>query len=103
MTAAAEGKFGDFSAMDSRIRCDPNAGRIKLLDTLLHEILHGIWWAYGIHDNDGEERTVGTLSTALTQIFRDNPDLLRFIHESVATESLPRLDAPPDRPVDSLK
>lgn len=81
--ATAEHRLGSFSALQNRIAITPDADRMKVLDTLLHEILHAAWWAYGVRDSDDEERTVATLSTALTQIFRDNPDLLRFIGESV--------------------
>lgn len=49
------------------------------VDTILHEIGHAIWWAYGIQDDDKEERTVRTLATAWAQIFRDNPALIAWI------------------------
>ena len=76
-------RFGEFSALENRIRIDPAINRIKGIDTLLHELSHAIYWAYGIEDEDKEERIVGTFATAWTQIFRDNPDLLVFIQESL--------------------
>jgi hypothetical protein len=87
MTAGALRRFGEFSAMENCIRVDPQADRIKVLDTLLHEIGHAIFWAYNIDDKDDEERTVGIQASAWTQIYRDNPDLLRFIGESVTPQS----------------
>jgi len=87
MTAGALRRFGEFSAMENCIRVDPNADRIKVLDTLLHEINHAVFWAYNIDDKDDEERTVGHMASAWTQIYRDNPDLLRFISESVMPET----------------
>lgn len=54
----------------------------RVVDVLLHEILHAIWWAYVIHDRDKEERIAAMLSTALTQVLRDNPQLLAFIADS---------------------
>lgn len=85
MGAASARRYGEFSAMEGLIRIDPQAGRIKTLDTLLHELLHAIYWTWNIHDTDDEERTVASMSTGLTQVIRDNPDLLRFILESIKT------------------
>lgn len=83
MSSAASRRYGEFSAMEGVIRVDPQAGNVKTCDTLLHEIGHAIWWAYNIQDEDKEERVVATTATAWTQILRDNPDLLRFINETL--------------------
>lgn len=48
-----------------------------IVDSLWHEINHGIWWVYGIQNGDTEERIAGIMGTALTAIYRDNP---RFAH-----------------------
>jgi hypothetical protein len=53
------------------------------LDTFIHEIGHGIWDTYKIEDEDKEERIVATMAVAWTQIFRDNPDVLRYINEVI--------------------
>lgn len=72
--------FGEFSALDQTIRIDSKiVGTIKGIDTLIHELNHAIYWAYGIYDEDKEERIVGAFATAWTQIYRDNPELLEFI------------------------
>lgn len=54
----------------------------KLVDTLLHEITHAIWWAYGLEDDDKEERIVRTMGAAWAQIWRDNPHLLGWLNEA---------------------
>lgn len=77
----AAGRFGEFSNLEMLIRVDSSVNPMKVLDTLIHEINHAIYWAYGIEDEDKEERIVGTMATAWAQIYRDNPDLLRFIGE----------------------
>lgn len=48
------------------------------VDTLLHEILHAAFHSYKIETED-EERIVERLATALTTVFRDNPDLLKWV------------------------
>ena len=83
MAAAACRRYGEFSAMEMRIRIDPQAGDVKTVDTLMHEITHAIFWSYGIDDKDEEERVAGFMGTAWTQIYRDNPDLLRFLTEAL--------------------
>lgn len=83
ISAAASSRFGEFSCLESLIRIDTSIDRIKVIDTLLHEICHAIYWAYGIEDGDKEERVVGFFATAWTQIYRDNPHLLEYIKHTL--------------------
>lgn len=89
MGAAANRRYGEFSSMEGVIRVDPQAGRVKTLHTLIHEILHACYWAYTIDEKDDEERTVSLMATALVQVLRDNPDLLRFVTESLQPPTEP--------------
>lgn len=50
-----------------------------MVDTVLHEVTHAIYWAYVIEDKDEEERIVTTMARAWTQVWRDNPDLLGWL------------------------
>ena len=79
LDASAAGRFGELSVLSMTIRIDTTMDRYKVIDTLLHEVHHAIWWAYGIQDSDAEERTVSTLSYALLQVLRDNPELVVWI------------------------
>lgn len=81
--ASENARFGEFSALTLTIRIDNSLSDIKKVDTLLHEINHAIYWAYSMDDNDKEERIVGTFATAWTQVYRDNPELLKFIGDSL--------------------
>lgn len=47
-------------------------------DTLLHEILHGIHYWYGVNGTS-EEDTVSKIGTGLTQVLTDNPKVARFL------------------------
>ena len=81
VSASSNRKYGEFSSMEMVIRVDTSVDRIKVVDTLMHEICHAVFWVYGIHDEDDEERTVGTISTGLIQVYKDNPDVLIFMQE----------------------
>ena len=87
------GRFGEFSAGQQEIRIDQSLKPQKLLDTMFHELGHAIYWAYGMEDDDKEERIVSTFATAWTQIFRDNPDFRAWIDEVVKTAERPLTDA----------
>ena len=55
-----------------------------VLDTLLHEILHGIWevWHLG-EDIEIEERIVASISTALLGVLQDNAELRKLIEDVI--------------------
>lgn len=76
-------RFGEWSGLSQEIRLDVTRDPVKQVDTLLHELNHAIYWAYGIEDEDNEERLCAILSTAYTQVFRDNPQVLHFIKENL--------------------
>lgn len=50
---------------------------------MLHEILHAIYWVYGVEDEDKEERLVGMMASALTQVWRDNPQVVTWLNEQL--------------------
>ena len=77
--ANAARRWGEFSAGEMEIRIDTSTDKYQLLNTFLHEVNHAIYWAYGIHDKDEEERIVEIMSTGIMQVYRDNPEVLSFI------------------------
>jgi Zn-dependent peptidase ImmA (M78 family) len=58
------------------IYIDTSATPAVQKDTLLHEILHAIWWTGYLEDDDKEERVVSVTATGLMQVLRDNPWLV---------------------------
>jgi len=53
-------------------------------DTVIHEVLHAIWFSKGISgDKADEEDIVTPLATGLAQVIRDNPDLIKWLQESL--------------------
>lgn len=80
----ARGEHGSFSTAEGVIRiAADHVGPANAIDTLLHEVGHAIWWAYMLQDDDKQERIVGLTATAWTQIYRDNPELLAWIAETL--------------------
>ena len=78
--AASRRLWGQFSLIEQVIRVQVDIpSPIKAVDTVLHEIGHAIYWAYGIEDQDKEERIVAVFGTAWTQVWRDNPALLAWV------------------------
>jgi len=51
-------------------------------DTVIHELLHGIWKFQHLPKKSEEERTVSVIATGLITIFRDNPKLLKWISQA---------------------
>ena len=58
-----------------------------LADTLLHEIMHAVWHYMGLNEKHEEESVVNRLSTGLTQVFCDNPSLLKWIDSLVSEKT----------------
>jgi hypothetical protein len=58
-----------------------NSG-VMAADTLLHELIHAAWRTTSLPKR-GEEQAVSLLATCLTQIFRDHPQLLTWIQNTL--------------------
>jgi len=78
--AKANDLLGEFCSDAHEIRLKATyAGNHIAVDTFIHEIAHAIFWVYHLADGDSEERVVSLTSTAWTQVYRDNPDVLGWI------------------------
>tara|TARA_B100000214_G_scaffold365615_1_gene333579 strand:- start:765 stop:1133 length:369 start_codon:yes stop_codon:yes gene_type:complete len=59
-------------------------------NTLLHEIMHGIVYQYGMVQTmekfDKEEKIVNTLTNGIMNVFVDNPWLMDYIKEQIDKE-----------------
>lgn len=82
--AAGAHRYGECSSVEQVIRLRRNfATPFKAADTFLHELLHAIYWAWGVDDADKEERIVNLLGTALLAVHRDNPWLGLWLTETL--------------------
>ncbi len=76
-------------------RCDKDRGLIlyssdfppeQVVDSLLHEMLHAIWYCYLFEVEVEEEQAVTMLAHGLTQVMRDNPFFFEELQELVKDE-----------------
>ena len=77
--ALAQGIHGSFSEIEGCIRLNTDRAMSSVIDTLMHEIIHGMYSVYSLCDEDDEERTVSVLGTGMAALFIDNPDLLKLV------------------------
>jgi hypothetical protein len=79
----AEAAYGRHSSLVCEIEVRTDTKPHETVDTLLHEVLHAAWSVAGLNSKDGEERVVTALAHQLTQIWRDNPDLVAYLSEAL--------------------
>ena len=77
--ASAHGRFGECDCNTLSIRISTAHPDSHIRETLMHEILHAIFWSYGVKDIDDEERTITGLAVGLSQVWQDNPKLYKQI------------------------
>lgn|SRR5690606_18838680 len=51
-------------------------------EIILHEILHAVWSEFQL-DPRKEEEYITTLGVGLTNVFKDNPKLLKYLEKSL--------------------
>lgn len=69
------------------IRLSANQAPPSMRDTLLHEVLHGVFWTGGLGSvfdigKDEEEKLVRALTPWVLGLIRDNPELVTFLQEA---------------------
>lgn len=83
----AETDWGNFSARSQQISLSDSFPTRQIeAETVLHEILHALWWSMHVKQKDGEERIVSALGVGVAQIVRDNPELIDWLVECLADE-----------------
>lgn len=70
------------------VELNVNQSPIELLDSLIHETLHGIIREYGIKvDGRKEEGWVIRIANGITDTYKNNPNLLRWIIATLEKEA----------------
>lgn len=88
--ADQEGKLGLCNRDEATIKIAEGYDSFLTAEVLLHEVLHAAYHMGCIDPSADEEKTVSILGNQMTQIWRDNPDFVTFMSDS--------LNPPPDFP-----
>jgi hypothetical protein len=84
---AIDNTQGSYNNESHEIKIKSEMGSREKLNTVLHEILHSIVYAYGIKsefgDDDKEEKVVNALGNGLTEVLVRNKELVAFIKDSI--------------------
>lgn len=89
--ASDTGDSGEFCGAQEEIRIQANMpSRHYAVEVVLHEVAHAIFDMFGLDaDSDEkitEERAIHAMGCGWTQVFRDNPELLEWITETLHEE-----------------
>lgn len=78
--------MGHHDGVTQELTLDPDLRPDQMAETLFHELLHAICHVYGVDlggaigaDGGPEERAIRTLSPALVDTLRRNPELVRAL------------------------
>ena len=87
MTATSNEAYGEFFERQMAIGIDTNQNGIQLVNTFLHEIMHGVIYQYGMKlDGDADQREetlVNVITNGMTSVYVDNPWLLPWIQQQL--------------------
>lgn len=83
----AQDKYGMTVHSLQRIQLDVNYGYQRTAATLLHEILHAIYRQWEIQEADKQEHTIELLESGLCTVWRDNPEVMRWIHTGLTSKT----------------
>lgn len=80
--------FGQFHSKEQIIEYDSSLKNSEKVNTVLHEVAHGIVHTMGLkfHNDNEEEVFVNSFTAGLVTVFRDNPNFLSWILESLMNE-----------------
>lgn len=83
-------KWADYGLTDEPCNgiCDHEGSKVLVYnkltgwdrkETLLHEVMHAVWHMWNMRDEAGEEETVSAMARGLTTVFKDNPELAKYL------------------------
>lgn len=55
-----------------------------LVGIFFHELMHAIYSNYNLKNKDTEENVIMAFEAGFMQVFKDNPDVLKFIQKGVS-------------------
>lgn len=78
-------RYGECDITCREIRVSTVQGWSKAANTLLHEILHAVWYHQALHDSDDQERCVTSFANGLSMVWVDNPDVIAWINAGLTS------------------
>ena len=89
--ATTEEAVGEFFANERKIGIRGDyVDSLHGANTLLHEVMHGIVYQYGMVDTmekfNKEEKIVNTMTNGIMQVFVDNPWFIDYIKKQIDKE-----------------
>lgn len=79
--------FGIWSDAEHKIVLETDQpSRLRVANTLIHEINHAIFTTCGMGDRESEERICTALANGWCQVLRDNPALIAWIDTTFKDE-----------------
>ena len=78
--ARADQSYGQCDKGNAIIRIDASISASVTANTVLHELLHACWTHI---PEEHEELTVSVLADHLTQVWRDNPELVKWLTKNI--------------------
>lgn len=76
-------RVGSCDNINQIITIDANQSLVEEADTVLHEVLHAIFYTMKIGlDMDTEEKAVSALATGLIGVIQDNPEWAAWLVEN---------------------
>lgn len=82
LEATAAQRYGETDRITGLIRVRADLNPQMAAEVLLHEVLH-CCYEHGCADGGDEEKIVSLFGYQLTQVWRDNPDFVAFMSESL--------------------
>ncbi len=76
----ADDEWGSYTHGISIELRNPQPNAIFALDTVLHELAHGVYKTCSLGEHSTEEQICGAMATGFTQLLRDNPQLVSWIY-----------------------
>lgn len=81
--ASANSRLGECDRINLVIRIRDDLKPAVAAEVLLHEVIHAAYHIGALESGDGEERVTETLGNQLAQVWRDNPEFVDFMSESL--------------------
>lgn len=81
--------FGDCAPDQARIQYDASQKKSELVNTIIHETLHGIVYMFDINFRNSreEEKVIRKMANGLHTVFADNPEFLEWIMQNSSDDN----------------